>query len=92
MACYISTKEVDYLWNAGGGGDGEQTWPHGVVSGLDKPDLIEVRANMSTQVLVTTADTYVKALGLLLLLLLLLFLLLLLLLLLHSSIFHSILR
>ena len=50
MACYISTKEIDYLWNAGGGGDGEQTWPHGVSSSLDKPDLIEIRANQSTQV------------------------------------------
>jgi len=63
MACYISTKEVDYLWNAGGGGDGEQTWPHGVSHGLDKPDLIEVRANQSTQVLITTADTCFPAAG-----------------------------
>jgi hypothetical protein len=45
MACYISTKEIDYLWQPGGGGDGEQTWPHGVKNGLDKPDLIEVSRN-----------------------------------------------
>lgn len=63
MACYISTKEIDMLWNAGGGGDGEQTWPHGIVNGLDKPDLIEVRANQSTQVLITTADTCFPAAG-----------------------------
>ena len=49
--------------NAGGGGDGEQTWPHGVRNNLDKPDLIEVRANQSTQVLVTTADSCFPAAG-----------------------------
>ena len=63
MACYISTKEIDMLWNAGGGGDGEQTWPHGIFNGLDKPDLIEVRANQSTQVLITSADADFPAAG-----------------------------
>ena len=48
---------------AGGGGDGEQTWPHGARNNLDKPDLIEVRANQSTQVLVTTADSCFPAAG-----------------------------
>jgi len=51
------------LWAAGGGSDGEQTWPHGVALGLDKPDLIEVRADASTQVLITTADTCFPAAG-----------------------------
>ena len=63
MACYMSTFEIDRLWNAGGGSDGEQTWPQGISRGLDKPDLIEVRANLSTQVLITTADTCFPAAG-----------------------------
>lgn len=63
VACYISTFEIDRLWNAGGGSDGEQTWPHGVAKGLDKSDLLEVRANRSTQVLITSADTCFPAAG-----------------------------
>jgi hypothetical protein len=63
MACYISTKEIDMLWKASGAGDGEQTWPHGIQRTLDKPDLIEARADQSTQVLVTSADTCFPAAG-----------------------------
>jgi dienelactone hydrolase len=63
IACYTSTFEIDRLWAAGGKSDGEQTWPHGIHLGLDKPDLLEVRANLSTQVLVTTADTCFPAAG-----------------------------
>eukprot|EP00039_Didymoeca_costata_P002094 m.57479 g.57479 ORF g.57479 m.57479 type:complete len:914 (+) comp11111_c0_seq1:86-2827(+) len=63
MACYMSTFEIDRLWAAGGASDGEQTWPHGIKLGLDKSDLIEVRGDRSTQVLVTTADTCFPASG-----------------------------
>lgn len=38
------------MFTPGGGSDGEQTWPHGVAMGLDKPDLLEVRAPRPTQV------------------------------------------
>jgi hypothetical protein len=57
MACYMSTFEIDRLWAAGGASDGEQTWPQGVVKGLDKPDLLEARAadGMATQVLITVS-------------------------------------
>jgi hypothetical protein len=54
---------IDRLWAAGGASDGEQTWPHGVAKQLDKSDLLEVRANASTQVLITTADTCFPAAG-----------------------------
>eukprot|EP00041_Stephanoeca_diplocostata_P034184 m.1149850 g.1149850 ORF g.1149850 m.1149850 type:complete len:945 (-) comp24476_c0_seq75:328-3162(-) len=63
MACYMSTFEIDRLWKAGGASDGEQTWPHGIRLGLDKSDLIEVRANASTQVLITADDTCFPAAG-----------------------------
>ena len=53
----MSTFEVDRLWRAGGESDGEQTWPRGIHLGLDKPDLIEIRADKATQVLITSADT-----------------------------------
>lgn len=63
VACYMSSFEVDRLWAAGGGSDGEQTWPRGVALGLDKADLIEVRADRATQVLITTGDTCFPAAG-----------------------------
>ena len=47
----MSTFTVDRMWAAGGAYDGEQTWPHGVAPrGLDKPDLVELRAPKPTQV------------------------------------------
>lgn len=63
MACYISSFEIDRLWKEGGASDGEQTWPHGIALGLDKADLIEVRADLETQVLITSADTCFPAAG-----------------------------
>eukprot|EP00041_Stephanoeca_diplocostata_P034185 m.1149971 g.1149971 ORF g.1149971 m.1149971 type:complete len:145 (-) comp24476_c0_seq84:2639-3073(-) len=51
-----------YVW-VRGWCDREQTWPHGIRLGLDKSDLIEVRANASTQVLITADDTCFPAAG-----------------------------
>ena len=56
IACYMSTFETDYNYNYGGEYDGEQTWPRAAIYGLDKPDLLEVRAPRPTQVLLTTED------------------------------------
>lgn len=50
MACYMSTFSIDREWVKGGRSDGEQSWPRGVNLGLDKPDLLEVRAPKATQV------------------------------------------
>lgn len=63
IACYMGTFRVDREWAAGGSDDGEQHWPHGISLGLDKPDLVEVRAPLPTQVLVTTDDACFPAAG-----------------------------
>jgi dienelactone hydrolase len=70
IACYTSTLKVDYapskgLPFIGGGGpaEGEQQWGPFVADGLDKPDLIEVRAPKPTQVLLTTRDQYFPLVG-----------------------------
>lgn len=63
MACYMSTFAIDRAWAPGGKSDGEQSWAHGVFMGLDKPDLLEVRAPKATQVLVTADDSCFPAQG-----------------------------
>lgn len=72
VACYMSTFAVDYApslpkdtmaqWPLGGGGpaEGEQTWGPavglGTAVGLDKPDLLQIRAPRPSQILLTTED------------------------------------
>lgn len=56
IACYMSTQQVDYEYEYGGAIDGEQTWPRAATLSLDKPDLVQVRAPLPTQVLLTTED------------------------------------
>ena len=70
IACYTSTLTVDYkpstapIPNGGGGpAEGEQEWGPWVGAGLDKPDLLQVRAPRPTQVLLTTRDQYFALTG-----------------------------
>ena len=72
IACYTSVLKVDYapshgLPFIGGGGpaEGEQQWGPwvGGANGLDKPDLVQIRAPKPTQVLLTTRDQYFPLVG-----------------------------
>jgi dienelactone hydrolase len=55
VACYMSTFEADFTYQ--GSADAEQQWMNGLPLGLDKADLLEVRAPKPTQALLTTDDT-----------------------------------